>query len=181
MVNSGLSALLFLTSLGASALGGALGMASGIFIVPILTTAFGLNVHLAIAASLISVIACSCASAAPFLRDGFTNIRVAIVLEVATTIGALSGVALSGLLSNEILYGLFALILIVSAKQMLAKREDIAETINSVAMRDVATLLRLHSSYPSQDGRTIQYRVQRVPLGLGFMYGAGLLSALLGI
>ncbi|MBN9603330.1 MAG: sulfite exporter TauE/SafE family protein [Afipia felis] len=181
MVNSGLSALLFLTSLGASALGGALGMASGIFIVPILTTAFGLNVHLAIAASLVSVIACSCASAAPFLRDGFTNIRVAIVLEVATTIGALSGVALSGLLSNEILYGLFALILIVSAKQMLAKREDIAETINSVAMRDVATLLRLHSSYPSQDGRTIQYRVQRVPLGLGFMYGAGLLSALLGI
>lgn len=173
--------MLFLVSAGASALGGALGMASGIFIVPMLTIAFGFDVRLAVASSLVSVIACSCASAAPFLRSGFTNIRVAIVLEVATTIGALSGVALSGLLSNKFLYSLFALILLVSAKQMLTRRKDISEITNSSAMRSVATLLRLHSSYPSQDGGIVQYRVQRVPLGLGFMYGAGLLSALLGI
>ena len=85
---------LFIAAFAASALGGVLGMASGIFIVPILTLLFGFNIHAAIGASLISVIACSCASAAPFLRGGLANIRLAIVLETATTLGALTGVFL---------------------------------------------------------------------------------------
>src|SRR5258708_30709179 len=95
----GFVAWLFAVSVGASALGGALGMASGIFIVPVLTLFGRLEIHAAVAASIVSVIACSCGSAAPFLRSGLTNIRVAIVLEVATTLGALTGVLLAGLLS----------------------------------------------------------------------------------
>src|SRR5580704_1493254 len=91
---------LFSTSLFASAIGGALGMAGGILVVPILT-ASGIGIRAAAAASLVSVIACSCASAAPFLRRRLTNIRLAIVLELATTLGALTGVFLTGVLPTS--------------------------------------------------------------------------------
>ena len=88
-MNTGFLLWLFAVSVGASALGGMLGMASGIFIVPILIIFGPIDIHSAIAASIVSVIACSCGSAAPFLRAGLTNIRLAIVLETATTLGAL--------------------------------------------------------------------------------------------
>jgi uncharacterized protein len=173
--------LLFAAAFAASALGGVLGMASGIFIVPILTLLFGIGIRTAIGASIVSVIACSCASAAPFLRGGLTNVRLAIVLETATTLGALSGVFLSGIFSTSVLYGLFTVILILSAKQMLARRKEAIAT--SGALPDtMATRLRLHGSYPGMaDGALLSYRVGNVPLGLGMMYAAGLISALLGI
>jgi uncharacterized protein len=173
--------LLFGVSVFASALGGVLGMASGIFIVPILTALLGINIHAAIAASIVSVIACSCGSAASFLRASLTNIRVAIVLEIATTIGALSGVALGGVIPVSALYALFAFILVLSARQMLARRNDVAGDLAPMPTNDVATALRLHSSYPDASGGNVYYRVQRLPLGLSMMYGAGLISALLGI
>jgi len=91
-------------------------MASGIFIVPILI-ALGVNIHAAVAASLVSVIACSCGGAAPFLEGNLTNIRLAIVLETATTLGALTGVLLAGVLAAPFLLFLFAAILLVSAWQ----------------------------------------------------------------
>jgi uncharacterized membrane protein YfcA len=171
---------LFAASLAASALGGTLGMASGIFIVPILTAIFGINIHSAIAASIVSVIACSCGSAAPLLRRRLTNVRIAIVLEIATTVGALSGVALSDIVPQRALYLLFALILLLSARQMLVSRENLTvETIHA-DKNDVATMLGLHSSYPEKN-QQIYYRVQRIPLGFTLMYGAGMISALLGI
>ena len=174
-------AWLFAGSAVASVVGGTLGMASGIFIVPILI-ALGVNIHAAVAASLVSVIACSCGSAAAFLEGNFTNIRVAIVLETATTLGALTGVLLAGVLAAPFLLVLFAAILLVSAWQMMARRRDqVAETKDS-NQRDWATTLRLHSSYPDQAlGRDVYYCVRRVPLGLMLMFGAGLISALLGI
>ncbi|MDA8252917.1 MAG: sulfite exporter TauE/SafE family protein [Rhodospirillales bacterium] len=175
-------AWLFAVAVGASALGGALGMASGIFIVPILTTFGGVDLHAAVAASIVSVIACSCGSAAPFLRSSLTNIRLAIVLETATTFGALSGVLLAGVLPVPFLFFLFAVILLLSAQQMLARRRDPASMPMDARGEDWATSLRLHSSYPDRAlGRDIPYRVARVPLGLTLMYGAGLISALLGI
>ena len=169
---------LCIAAFGASALGGVLGMASGIFIVPALTLWAGVDIHTAIAASLVSVIACSCGSAAPFLKHRLTNIRLALVLEVATTLGALSGVMLIGIVPVAYLYGLFAAVLALSARQMLARRQD---PVDTVADR-LATRLRLHASYPDHaSGCEIAYRVSRVPMGLSLMYGAGLVSALLGI
>jgi uncharacterized membrane protein YfcA len=143
---------LFAVALGTSMLGGVLGMASGIFIVPVLTMFGRVDMHTAVGASLVSVIACSCASAAPFLK-GLTNIRLAILLETATTSGALCGVFLAGWIPTRYLFLLFALILLLSAQQMLARRKD----------RDDSS------------------SVQRLPLGMTLMYGAGLISALLGI
>jgi uncharacterized protein len=150
--------------------------------VPILTMFGGLEFHTAVAASIVSVIACSCGSAAPFLKSGLTNIRIAIVLEVATTLGALTGVLLIGILPSPFLYILFAAVLLVSASQMMARRYEIVGETDPIDPRDWATVLRLHSSYPDLSlGREIPYRVRRVPLGLALMYGAGVISALLGI
>jgi uncharacterized protein len=143
---------LFAVALGTSMLGGVLGMASGIFIVPVLTMFGRIDMHTAVGASLVSVIACSCSSAAPFLK-GLTNIRLAILLETATTSGALCGVFLAGWIPTQYLFLLFALILLLSAQQMLARRKD----------RDESSSVR------------------RLPLGMALMYGAGLISALLGI
>jgi uncharacterized membrane protein YfcA len=176
---------LFAVSLGASALGGMLGMASGIFIVPILTMFGHLDIHLAIGASIVSVIACSCGGAASFLRERLTNVRLAVVLETATTLGALSGVLLSGLVPVPVLYFIFGVILILSAQQMLARRADPALAASggrAVQAPAWGASLQLDSSYPERAlGRDIAYRVQRIPLGLVLMYAAGLISALLGI
>jgi uncharacterized membrane protein YfcA len=172
---------LFVAALGASALGGVLGMASGIFIVPILTLLFGVDIHVAIGASIVSVIACSCGSAAAFLTGRLTNVRLAIVLETATTLGALTGVFLIGVVPEAFLYGLFAAILALSAQQMLARRREAIDA-GAPDARSWATLLRLHSSFPDRAlGCDVPYQVGRVPLGLSLMYGAGLISALLGI
>src|SRR6476646_10128916 len=118
-VNSGFVLWLFAVSLGASALGGMLGMASGIFVVPILTMFGHIDIHTATGASIVSVIACSCGSASPFLKGGLVNIRLAIVLETTTTLGALTGVLLVGIIPTAYLFILFALILALSAQQML--------------------------------------------------------------
>jgi uncharacterized protein len=171
---------LFGISFGASALGGALGMASGIFIVPILTIVMGMDVHVAIGASLVSVIACSCASASSFLKERLTNVRLAMVLETATTLGAASGVLLSGAVPVAVLYAIFAAVLLVSAWQMLMRRQVKAVSPAEESTRGWAR--RLDSSYPDRTiGSDVAYRIDRLPLGLALMYGAGLLSALLGI
>ncbi len=181
-MNSGFTLWLFAVSVAASALGGMLGMASGIFIVPILTIFGHIEIHSAIGASIVSVIACSCGGAAPFLRNRLTNVRLAIVLETATTMGALTGVLLVGIVPVPFLYFLFAVILFLSAHQMLARRRaPVPASVPAVEGHWTAAL-RLDSSYPDRElGREVSYRVQRVPLGMLLMYGAGLISALLGI
>jgi uncharacterized protein len=171
---------LFAVSVGASALGGMLGMASGIFIVPILTIFGHVDIRSAIGASIVSVIACSCSSAAPFLKARLTNVRLAIVLETATTAGALSGVLLAGAIPTSYLFFMFGGILLLSAHQMLAKRHHPA--VASTQPPTYRSTRRLESSYPDRAlGGDIAYRVERLPIGMILMYCAGLLSALLGI
>ena len=179
-MNSETQLWLFAMSVGASAFGGMLGMASGIFIVPILTIFGHIDIRTAIGASIVSVIACSCSSAAPFLKARLTNVRLAIVLETATTAGALSGVLLAGAIQRSYLFLIFGVILLLSAHQMLAKRRGSA--LRSTGLRPAAGRWRLDSSYPDRAlGRDIVYRVQRLPIGMLLMYCAGLISALLGI
>jgi uncharacterized membrane protein YfcA len=173
---------LFAVSLAASALGGTLGMASGIFIVPVLTVFGHIEIHTAVGASIVSVIACSCGGAAPFLKNGQTNIRLAIVLETATTTGALTGVLLAGIIPVSFLYLLFAVILLVSSHQMLARRRNPVSTSVVEPACSWSDRLELDSRYPYREqGREVAYRVHRVGLGMLLMYGAGLISALLGI
>ena len=154
-------------------------MAGGIFVVPALTMFGHVDIHVAIAASIVSVIACSCGSAATFLREGLTNIRLAILLEMATTSGALTGVFMAGLVPVRYLFVLFAAVLLVSAKQMMVTRKEPLRTAN----RDDAWAgaLALNSSYPDRARGDVDYQVHNVPPGMGLMYGAGLISALLGV
>src|SRR6516162_9179637 len=177
---SGFGLWLFAVSLGASALGGMLGMASGIFVVPVLTMFGHVDIRTAVGASLVSVIACSCGSASPFLKGGLVNIRLAFVLETTTTLGALTGVLLAGVVPTAYLFILFALILALSAQQMLARRGETTGAATTADTWGWAGALRLDSSYLER-GRRVKYRVQRLPLGMLLMYGAGLISALLGI
>jgi uncharacterized membrane protein YfcA len=179
-MDPGFGVWLFAISLGTSALGGMLGMASGIFIVPALTMFVHIDIRTAIGASIVSVIACSCASASPFLKGGLVNIRLAIVLETATTLGALTGVLMAGIIPTAYLFILFALILALSAQQMLARRGETAAAAKAADTWGWAGALRLDASYPDR-GQSVEYRVQRLPLGMLLMYGAGLVSALLGI
>jgi uncharacterized membrane protein YfcA len=181
-MDASFSLWLFAISAAASALGGMLGMASGIFIVPILTIFGHVEIHTAIGASIVSVIACSCGGAAPFLESRLTNVRLAILLETATTLGALSGVLLAGIIPVSYLYFIFAAILFLSARQMLARRRaPVLASAPSEASHS-CDALGLNSSYPDRElGREVSYRVHRMPLGMMLMYGAGLISALLGI
>jgi uncharacterized protein len=179
-MDPGFGLWLFAVSLGASALGGMLGMAGGIFVVPILTLFGHIDIRTAIGASIVSVIACSCGSASPFLKGGLVNIRLAVVLETATTLGALTGVLLAGIIPTAYLFILFALILALSAQQMLARRGETAAAATTANTWGWAGALRLDASYPDR-GQRVEYRVRRLPLGMLLMYGAGLISALLGI
>jgi len=171
--------LLLFIAFGCSTLGGMLGMASGLFIVPALNLGLHMNLHEAIGASLVSVIACSCASAAPYLRGRLTNVRLAVLLEIGTTLGALSGVLLIGVVPVRALYLLFTLIMLLSAWQMLARRTEPAAPAMPAG---AAAPAGMHASYPDPaTGRELRYVVTRVPAGLALMYVAGLVSALLGI
>jgi uncharacterized protein len=167
---------LLAASLVASALGSSLGMAGGIFIVPLLTLVAGASFPAAVAVSLISVIACSCASAPGFLGARLVNLRLAVVLELATVGGAVVGVALSGTVPPAILYGLFTIVLVVSAVQMMIPRRSAPQAGTGWARR-----LRLSSTVPGADGTEEHYEVGSLPAGLSLMFGAGTLSALLGI
>lgn len=169
--------LVALGSFLAGLLGALTGLGGGVVIVPLLTLGFGVDFRYAVGASLVSVIATSSGAAAAYVRQGFTNIRVGMVLEVATTTGALVGAYLAELISTSALAIAFGLVLLYSAWSASRPRpQHLVATPDPIAQR-----LRLDGSYPTEDGRERYYHVQRVPLGFGLMLGAGALSGLLGI
>ncbi|AHI06098.1 putative permease [Bdellovibrio bacteriovorus W] len=169
--------ILLLTAIGAGFLGALLGLGGGIIIVPVLTLFYGVDIRYAIAASLISIVATSSGAAASYLKDHLTNLRLAVFLEVGTVSGAIVGFLLSGLVNARFLFLLFGGFLLFSTISMLRTREEhLATTAHPWADR-----LNLNGSYPGPSGKEIEYKVQNVPLGLFAMFGAGVLSALLGI
>ncbi|NNG36841.1 sulfite exporter TauE/SafE family protein [Nakamurella sp. DB0629] len=143
-------------------------------VVPLLTLVAHTSFATAVAVSLVSVVSCSCASAPRFLTAGLANLRLAVVLEVATTAGALAGLLLIASIPNPLLYGIFAAILVVSAVQMLAGRREAVPPQGS-------RYRALDGTVSDGNGGTARYQVSRLPLGVTMMFGAGTLSALLGI
>ena len=161
----------------AGLLGSLTGLGGGIIIVPMLTLGFHVNLRYAIGASLISVIGTSSGAAAAYVREGFTNVRVGILLEVGTTIGALIGAGLAGFIPTNVLGVLFGIILLFTAYRSLKARQD--HTILTTPDKWSARL-RLDSTFPTPSGKQ-PYSVQKVPAGFALMFVAGILSALLGI
>ncbi len=172
--------LIFSGSVLAGLLGALVGLGGGVLIVPLLTLAFGMPIQYAIGASIIAVIATSSGAAAAYVRDHLTNIRIGMFLEIATTLGAVSGAFLAGYLAPRLLFIIFGIVLLISAIPLVYKLGE--ELPQGVKNDRWATWLRLSGSYPDAHmKREVSYQVTRTPYGLAMMYVAGLISGLLGI
>jgi uncharacterized membrane protein YfcA len=172
--------LIFLASVFAGLVGSLVGLGGGVFVVPLLTGLFGVPFGAAAGASIVSVIATSSGAAAAYVRDRITNLRVGMFLQIATTVGAISGAFLAVLVPAAFLYIVFGLVLLFSAAPLILK---LGEELPAGVKNDRwAEKLSLASSYPDRRlGREVSYEVTRVPLGFSMMYVAGVLSGLLGI
>ena len=171
------TALVFGTSLFAGFLGSLTGLGGGVVIVPVLTLLFRVDLHYAIGASLISVIATSSGSAAIYVRKGLSNIRIGMFLEVATTLGALLGAYLTARTTSHTIAVVFGFVLLYSAYLSLRMQPHARMALKTDAL---AARLKLSGNESTPAGPE-PYSAQHVPLGFGIMFGAGTLSGLLGI
>jgi uncharacterized membrane protein YfcA len=168
-------AVLF-TSVLAGLIGALTGLGGGVVIVPVLALLFHVDLRYAIGASLISVIATSSGAAVSYVREGFSNVRIGMFLEVATTLGAVAGAYLTTRISTHAIGIIFGLTLLYSAWSGFRRQHDVV----SHPPNALAEKLRLSGDYPTETGRKA-YIAQNVPAGFGIMWIAGLLSGLLGI
>lgn len=171
------SGWIFLSSVLAGLLGALTGLGGGVVIVPVLTLLFHVDIHYAIGASLVSVIATSSGAAAAYVREGYSNIRIGMFLEIATTLGAVLGAYLTAKASTHSIGLIFGLVLLYSAYASLKKKRAHAASAEG---NGLAERLRLSGSFPGVHGKE-DYVAQRVPAGFGLMFTAGTLSGLLGI
>jgi uncharacterized membrane protein YfcA len=171
------SLLVWLSSLTAGFLGSLTGLGGGVVIVPLLTLAFGVDIRYAVGASLVSVIATSSGAASAYVKEGYTNLRLGMFLEIATTFGAIFGAILAGVVSTRALAIIFGVVLLYSA---YVSHKHRVEHLDSKPPDPLATFLQLNGSYPTPDGQK-SYNVRAVPVGFGLMFVAGVLSGLLGI
>jgi uncharacterized protein len=172
-----LTIFVFLGSVGAGFLGSLTGLGGGVVIVPLLTLIFHVDIRYAIGASLVSVIATSSGAAAAYVREGYSNIRVGMFLEIATTIGAITGALVAVHLPLSYIAIIFGLVLLYSA--YISYRPPQEHPVAGKTGR-FASLLRMDGAFPTAQGMQ-EYHVQGIPIGFGLMYVAGVLSGLLGI
>ena len=173
------SALLFGTSVLAGFLGSLTGLGGGVVIVPVLALLFKVDIRYAIGASLVSVIATSSGAAIAYVREGLSNIRIGMFLEVATTLGALLGAYLTVKVSSHWIAVVFGAVLLYSAAASFWRKNE-QNAATAKAGNFFADKLELSGTYPGPHGGE-PYTAQHVPLGFGIMFGAGTLSGLLGI
>ncbi|MFZ0420117.1 MAG: sulfite exporter TauE/SafE family protein [Candidatus Sulfotelmatobacter sp.] len=164
-------------SLMAGFLGALTGLGGGVVLVPMLTLMLGVDIKYAIGASLVSVIATSSGAAAAYVKEGFSNIRIGMFLEIATTIGAVVGATLATHVSGAAIAIVFGFVLIGSA---YLSRKPRSKEEREAGRDRLATKLRMNGSFPEEQG-TREYNVQHVPTGFSLMFVAGALSGLLGI
>lgn len=171
------SIVLMIFSFLAGLLGALTGLGGGVIVIPVLVLLFKINIHYAMGASLISVIATSSGTSAAYLREGYTNLRIGMFLEIAAVLGAFLGASLISYVSQSFLSILFSFVLFISAYLTMNRHE---ETDSYQTSHPWALVLQLNSQYPSK-GKLIDYNVQNVPLAFFIMSIAGGLSGLLGI
>jgi uncharacterized membrane protein YfcA len=164
----------------AGLMGSMTGLGGGALIVPLLTIGFGLDIRVAVGASIVSIIATSSGAAAAYVRDHLTNIRIGMLLELGTTLGGLSGAYLTTYLPSGALFVLFGVVLLASAVPTARRLGE--ELPHGIVNDHRANVLRLSGSYPDRViGEEVAYQVRGVPAGFSMMYFAGVFSGLLGI
>jgi uncharacterized membrane protein YfcA len=161
----------------AGLLGSLTGLGGGVIIIPLLTLVLGVDIHYAIGASIVSVIATSSGSAAAYVKEGVTNIRIGMFLEIATTVSAIFGAVITIYMNTGYIAVIFGLILIFSAVMMVMQKVDHSDTVTSSKL---ARVFKLNGSYPTAEG-VKHYAVHNVVGGFMMMFFAGIISGLLGI
>jgi hypothetical protein len=174
---------------GTGILGALLGTGGGVFLIPLLVLGFNVPIHYAVATSIISVIATSSAAASTNVERGTANMRLGMTLEIATSLGAMTGGLTAGWLAPRTLETVFAVVLVPIALLMwrgrkedarpTSQRSEPAESNPESAVHSATGLLGGH--YFEAGGREVVYRVRRLPAGLAISFVAGSLSGLLGI
>ncbi|WP_378104976.1 sulfite exporter TauE/SafE family protein [Chryseobacterium sp. sg2396] len=169
--------ILFLGAISAGLLGSLTGLGGGVIIIPLLTLGFGVPMHYAIGASLISVIGTSSGAAVAFVKEGFTNMRIGMFLEIATTAGAIVGALVSGMLNPNTIGIIFASILLLTVVLNLKGKPDHQEPVIKGSLEDK---LKLHGTFPDK-GVLKSYSARNTVPGFFMMMFAGAMSGLLGI
>jgi uncharacterized membrane protein YfcA len=174
---------IFLVSIAAGLVGALFGLGGGVLVIPFLTLVEGIPVEFAVAASIVSVVATSSASAATYVQDHLTNMRLGMFLEIGTVAGALTGAYVAAFFrgpNSWVLFILFGLLLIYASAMMISERK--ADIPSGVIPDALARTLRLGGEYKDHSsGETVRYEVTRTPHTLGISYIAGIVSGLLGV
>lgn len=169
--------ILFLGAISAGLLGSLTGLGGGVIIIPLLTLGFGVPMHYAIGASLISVIGTSSGAAVAFVKEGFTNMRIGMFLEIATTAGAIAGALVSGMLNPNTIGIIFASILLLTVILNLKGKPDHQEPVIKGSLEEK---LKLFGTFPDK-GIMKSYSARNTVPGFFMMMFAGAMSGLLGI
>lgn len=169
--------ILLLGAYAAGLLGSLTGLGGGVVVIPLLTLLFGMDFHYAVGAALVSSIATSSGSGAAYVREGITNVRLGMLLEIATTIGAVLGAAVAVWLNNSYIALIYAAVLLLTAAMQQRKHTEHSNVQGS----SLARRLKLFGTYPQKDGTLTPYQLTNVAGGMSVMLVAGVLSGILGI
>nr|WP_200806732.1 sulfite exporter TauE/SafE family protein [Pilibacter termitis] len=173
---------MLVTGVVAGCVGAVLGLGGGIVVTPVLTLLFGVDIKYAIGASIIAVIATSSGATIAYLKDDLLNLRVAMFLEIFTTIGGIIGAVLAGVFNGTFLFLLYSCLLAFQCFNMYKKLKAGEEVLNHAQADKLSEKLKLNSSYfDKATNEEVVYQVEKVPQGSLIMLGAGIASGLLGI
>lgn len=161
----------------AGLLGSLTGLGGGVVVIPVLTLGFGVDFHYAIGAALVASIATSSGSGSAYVKEGITNIRLGMFLEIATTIGAVVGAIIAVWLNNSVIAIIYGCVLILTAAMQQRRKSDHDGVVGS----DLARSLKLFGTWPQRDGSFKAYQLRGVGGGFSVMLLAGVLSGILGI
>lgn len=167
--------ILLFIAIGAGIIGALFGLGGGIVFVPVLTILFGLDATTAAAASLVGIVATSTGSATGYVKKGMTNIRLGMLMEITTTIGAIAGAMIAVFLENWILLIIFAMVMLYSGFKMAVSPERTVSPA-SEEMNSPMTF-----SYPVGEGKTEKYTVQNNRKGMVLCTVAGAVSSMTGV
>lgn len=169
--------ILLAASYAAGLLGSLTGLGGGVVVIPVLTLCFGVDFHYAVGAALVASIATSSGSGSAYVKEGITNVRLGMFLEIATTIGAVAGALVAVYLNNNVIAIIYSIVLMLTGVMQFVKKQDHAGEHGS----ETARRLRLYGTYPDKDGTRHAYELRNVAGGFGVMGVAGMLSGILGI
>ena len=169
--------ILLAASYCAGLLGSLTGLGGGVVVIPVLTLCFGVDFHYAVGAALVASIATSSGSGSAYVKEGVTNIRLGMFLEIATTIGAVCGAAVAIYLHSTTIAIIYGGVLVLTAAMQQRRKSDHDGVVGS----EMARRLKLFSSWPQKDGTMKHYQLRHVGGGFSVMYVAGVLSGILGI